>query len=645
MSSDSSSYDDSSSEEEASLPSENRPQTHYLQPVSKSLSTGNALAPSKPEKTVAPPPSKSALKRPRADSDSDSDSEDDDEDEDESTSDSDDHDDGTKEELARKNTKNTVERPKEQIAQKKASDLDTKEELARKNTKNTVERPKEQIAQKKASDLDSKEKHPRKKEKYTGERPKEQISPKEASDSDTEEELPRTRVKDTGERRKKQVPQNKASDSDTSEDESSSDEDDKKHEEIKKEKKTAESTEESDSDEEEDGEDGYKEEPPQKKKEEAGSNLKKSTVNDYKKEKKADSPSLAVSQPKSNEESSSDEDQQEGEHNKKKAGQKKKEEQIPKLKKTATKEQKSEPTGTARSRRSEREKKPVSSEDVSNSLAKSSAFPHMWSEHDEMVMMRGYLDICRGGLQGALNKKEFLDAVVGELDFSDVTQRQLTTKMRRMKGRFQSIQKKIAEGNMTEDDVVFKNAHEREIFKLWKEAWGSDSNNDESEEPRPKQAATPKREPATSDRERKKAKFSGNANGNLENTGYAVKEDGKSSLDKKNNKNAVKEDGKSSLQVKNDNKAAEDYGFRAEFLNFCERALKNLSCIGVAVRGTGNLGPFGSIYPYRVLPPLDREAINSLEEEWREVQQLELQLFKRKNLLIERECNLYLEKM
>eukprot|EP00252_Welwitschia_mirabilis_P019713 TRINITY_DN4642_c0_g1_i1.p1 TRINITY_DN4642_c0_g1~~TRINITY_DN4642_c0_g1_i1.p1 ORF type:complete len:683 (-),score=174.56 TRINITY_DN4642_c0_g1_i1:625-2673(-) len=670
-SSDSTSYEGSSSSEEgASLPSKRRLETEYLQPVSKPLPKVNASAPSKTEKKVVPP-LKSALKRPRADSDS----EDDDDD------------------VLLKKAKDTGQQHKRQISakkvasNKKGSDSDSSEDESS-SDEDDKKGAAEEMRKRKEADSSQSETSEESDSDETEDEEEERVK-EEARQNKKKEEARSNSKKRTAKdqkRDKKAGPpsdrsQPKLNDESSSDEEEEEEEEQRVKEEVLQKKKKGEATsnlrkstvkdqktakpagslsldrpqpkpDENSSSEEGADEEHVKEAARRKKKkEEASSNLKKFTAKALKTEKKADSFSSDRSQRKSKEESSSDEDEDEEECAKKEIRQKKKEELSSNLIKSPTKGKKVEAPAKAMFRKSERERKPAipsATEQVVSSAAKSNPNTQsqarkagcVWSEHDEMVLMRAYLDACRRGLQGPLNNKEILDLVSGHLDLHDVSQQQISSKLRRMKLRYLSIQKKISEENIMEDDFAFKSPHEKEVFKLWKEAWGSDPNNDESEEHPPKQTPSPRKEPETPKRERKKAKLSSSANGNLDNE--KVKESSTA------NENAVNEDGTSFSKEEKDKiavKTVDDYGFRAEFLNFCERAQKNLSCIGVAVRGTGNLGPFGSIYPYRALPALDKDAIKSLEEEWREVQQLELQLFKKKNLLIERECNLYLEKL
>lgn len=105
---------------------------------------------------------------------------------------------------------------------------------------------------------------------------------------------------------------------------------------------------------------------------------------------------------------------------------------------------------------------------------------HMWTDHDESVIMHGYLVCAKEGLELPKNMPHLLEKINDSLAH-EATKPQLYEKLRRMKARYESIKNKMDQGNIKEDLFAYKNPHEKELYKLWKQAWGEQHEEDEME--------------------------------------------------------------------------------------------------------------------------------------------------------------------
>lgn len=63
----------------------------------------------------------------------------------------------------------------------------------------------------------------------------------------------------------------------------------------------------------------------------------------------------------------------------------------------------------------------------------------------------------------------------------------LYDKMRTMRSRFWKITSKLEEGNISENEFVFKSPHEAAMFKIWRQIWGSVEKHQNDENPLPSQ--------------------------------------------------------------------------------------------------------------------------------------------------------------
>jgi len=117
-----------------------------------------------------------------------------------------------------------------------------------------------------------------------------------------------------------------------------------------------------------------------------------------------------------------------------------------------------------------------SSKDSPQKSSKKTAHP--WTDEDESVIMQGYLVCAKEGLEFPKNMPQLLEKINDSL-VHEANKSQLYEKLRRMKVRYESIKNKMAQGNIKEDLFAYKSSHEKELYKLWKQAWGEQPEGDE----------------------------------------------------------------------------------------------------------------------------------------------------------------------
>jgi len=103
---------------------------------------------------------------------------------------------------------------------------------------------------------------------------------------------------------------------------------------------------------------------------------------------------------------------------------------------------------------------------------------HVWTDNDEIVIMHGYLVCAKEGLELPKNTPQLLEKINDSLAH-EASKPQLYEKLRRMKARYESIKNKMDQGNIKEDVFAYKSPHEKELYKLWKQAWGEQHEEDD----------------------------------------------------------------------------------------------------------------------------------------------------------------------
>ncbi|XP_024963662.1 GLABROUS1 enhancer-binding protein-like [Cynara cardunculus var. scolymus] len=138
-------------------------------------------------------------------------------------------------------------------------------------------------------------------------------------------------------------------------------------------------------------------------------------------------------------------------------------------------------------------------------------FQRLWSENDEIELIKGMISyVEEKGKDPVADVNDFHEFVKKSLDV-DVNNRQMTTKVRRLKKKFENNVAKVENKGKVRS---FSNPHEKVMYELSKSLWGSDGTNNAVMSSRVKKVnVTPK---TNKNRKDSKAVGSGNGNGGIE---------------------------------------------------------------------------------------------------------------------------------
>lgn len=155
------------------------------------------------------------------------------------------------------------------------------------------------------------------------------------------------------------------------------------------------------------------------------------------------------------------------------------------------------------------------SEKKSNDDSKKQLFQRLWSEDDEIVVLKGMIDyIEKKKTYPVADLNAFHDFIRKNLHV-DVTRAQLQAKIRRLKKKFVNNKSK---------ERTFTKSHEQKAYELSKKIWGNENGNDNEGEkvissPKEQSSAarkTPSKRAMVETGDSKEAKFVENVNGDAE---------------------------------------------------------------------------------------------------------------------------------
>ncbi|XP_010241408.1 PREDICTED: STOREKEEPER protein-like [Nelumbo nucifera] len=109
------------------------------------------------------------------------------------------------------------------------------------------------------------------------------------------------------------------------------------------------------------------------------------------------------------------------------------------------------------------------SEKKSGDDAKKQLFQRLWSEDDEIIILKGIIDYSKKGTDPWTDMAGFLEFIKKSLHV-DVNKNQLADKIRRLKKKYKTNMGRGKGGK----DPVFSKSHESKTFQLSKKIWGSD---------------------------------------------------------------------------------------------------------------------------------------------------------------------------
>ncbi|EOA28832.1 hypothetical protein CARUB_v10025071mg [Capsella rubella] len=105
---------------------------------------------------------------------------------------------------------------------------------------------------------------------------------------------------------------------------------------------------------------------------------------------------------------------------------------------------------------------------------KQNLFARIFSEEDEVVLLKGIIDFTGKNGNPTENMDVFYEYVKKSISFN-VTKDQLVTKVRNLKRKFdEKILKSLDKGITEEDQIVFSKAFDKRCFDLSRKIWGID---------------------------------------------------------------------------------------------------------------------------------------------------------------------------
>ncbi|XP_010241034.1 PREDICTED: probable transcription factor At1g11510 [Nelumbo nucifera] len=103
--------------------------------------------------------------------------------------------------------------------------------------------------------------------------------------------------------------------------------------------------------------------------------------------------------------------------------------------------------------------------------AKKQLFQRLWSEDDEIIILKGIIDYSRKSTDPWTDMAGFHEFIKKVLHV-DVNKNQLADKIRRLKKKYKTNVGRGQGGN----DPLFSKSHESNVFELSKKIWGSEDN-------------------------------------------------------------------------------------------------------------------------------------------------------------------------
>lgn len=124
----------------------------------------------------------------------------------------------------------------------------------------------------------------------------------------------------------------------------------------------------------------------------------------------------------------------------------------------------------------QRKKTNIGASNGPSSPQKQKKLPHVWSTDEEIMMASEVLNHSRTGMEVPSKKSDdfwlVLSEVLHEKLSVEFSRDQLSDKLRRMKGRYQSAVQKIKETEDLQKPYKHKNAKEQNLFDIWSQIWG-----------------------------------------------------------------------------------------------------------------------------------------------------------------------------
>ncbi|KAH7838830.1 hypothetical protein Vadar_031710 [Vaccinium darrowii] len=110
-----------------------------------------------------------------------------------------------------------------------------------------------------------------------------------------------------------------------------------------------------------------------------------------------------------------------------------------------------------------------------DSSSRKQLFQRLWSKDDEIVILKGLIDYReKKGADPMADLNAFQEFIKKSLlHMGDVSKSQFSTKVRRLKKKYQNNVKRATNGQ----DRSFSNPHEQMSYDLSKKIWGSEANN------------------------------------------------------------------------------------------------------------------------------------------------------------------------
>ncbi|KAI3456391.1 hypothetical protein Pfo_013054 [Paulownia fortunei] len=125
-------------------------------------------------------------------------------------------------------------------------------------------------------------------------------------------------------------------------------------------------------------------------------------------------------------------------------------------------------------KKSKKKPEPESSEKKSNDDSKKLLFQRLWSEDDEIVILKGMIDYAtKKKSDPVADLNAFHDFIKKNLHV-DVTRTQLQDKIRRLKKKYENNKSKEKEGK----DRTFSKPHEQKAYELSKKIWGNENGKE-----------------------------------------------------------------------------------------------------------------------------------------------------------------------
>lgn len=156
--------------------------------------------------------------------------------------------------------------------------------------------------------------------------------------------------------------------------------------------------------------------------------------------------------------------------------------------------------------------------------AKKQLFQRLWTDDDEVVVLKGMLEYKKKGKDPVADMPGFLNLVQKSLSF-DCQQQQLVTKLRRLKKKFETSMKRVDKGK----EPTSGKPHDKIVFELGRKIWGGSSskpeeaaNHDDGEESARKDDKKPKVSTMSDGKVSNRVKINGKVSQRVDNPDVAA---------------------------------------------------------------------------------------------------------------------------